>query len=248
MLFSVLKVVIPEDTMSLLNGHFPWLPEFVPKIGVKNIKNEYFKFFERSTTNHLSGNSSIVEYKSNLRLQKRQELAMASTCCRQGLVQVVAYVDKLIQHANLDIHNTHHSFSREDKILANGILNTCVVEVQDMLTTFMNLITNEWQYTQHVDMFGRESPSAKDAFKVVETGRAMQRLNSALEACLVVGPESNYVLGKLLKVVFQVPALKYPDFAVRQFLGKGLKSFKYNYDEEEYQLFANVLTTHFKHR
>ncbi|KAG8368038.1 hypothetical protein BUALT_Bualt15G0003900 [Buddleja alternifolia] len=287
MLSSVLKAVIPEDTTSLPNGRLPWLPDFVPKIGVKIIKNEYFKLSGVIDANHLSENGSIVEYFSHLRLQESQELAISSTCCLQGLVQLVASVDKLIQHANLD-HNALSS--REDKILANGIFNSCMVEVRDLLTTLMILITNEWQYMQRVDMFGRggpapgvgvgwgasaggywslktllaqqdarlltclleieisEFPSAKDALEAGETGRAMQRLNSVLAACLVVGPGNNSVIDKLLKVIFKVPALKYLDFVIRQFLGKGLKTFRWNYEEEEYELFANVLTTHFKNR
>ncbi|KAL0422952.1 UNVERIFIED_CONTAM: Transcriptional elongation regulator MINIYO [Sesamum latifolium] len=40
---SVLKAVIKEDTMSP-SGHLPWLPDFVPKIGLEIIKNGYLRF------------------------------------------------------------------------------------------------------------------------------------------------------------------------------------------------------------
>ncbi|XP_011088658.1 transcriptional elongation regulator MINIYO isoform X2 [Sesamum indicum] len=165
MLSSVLKAVIKEDTMSAPNDHLPWLPDFVPKIGLEIIKNGYLRVSGVSDTicnNNLWGNGSIVEYLCHLRIEKGQELAISSTCCLQGLFQVVAFVDELIQQADLEIHNAPSKFQslpREDKVLANGILKSCAAEVQYLLTTLMKLITNEWQYMQPVEMFGRGGPA-----------------------------------------------------------------------------------------
>ncbi|KAK4477255.1 hypothetical protein RD792_016469 [Penstemon davidsonii] len=143
MLSSMLKAVIPENNSSL-----QWLPDFVPKIGLQIIKNGYLRF------SGFSENGSLVEYLCNLRLKNEQELAISSTCCLQGLVQVVASVDKLINLANLE-PSKYQSLSSEDKILANGILKYSVVEVRDMLTSFMRLITNEWQCMQPIEIFSR---------------------------------------------------------------------------------------------
>ncbi|KAI3446305.1 hypothetical protein Pfo_002970 [Paulownia fortunei] len=295
MLSSVLKAVIPEDIMSLPTGHLPWLPDFVPKIGLEIIKNGYLRSSGVSDTicnNHLSENGSIVEYFCHLR-KNRRELAISSTCCLQGLVQVVDSVDKLIQHANLEIHNTpseYESLSREDKVLANGILKSCIVEVRYLLTTLMKLITNEWQCMRPVEMFGRggpapgvgvgwgasgggywslntmlaqqdarlliylleisEIPSTKDPLEAGDMACAMQTLNCALTACLIVGPGNRPVIDKLLKFIFRVPVLKCLDFGIRQFLclRQGYNPFRWNYEEEEYLLFANVLATHFRNR
>lgn len=296
MLASVLKAVIPEDIMSLPNGQLRWLPDFVPKIGLEIIKNGYFRFAGLSDTicnTHPSENGSIVDYLCHLRLQERQELAISSLCCLQGLVQVVDSVDKLVQHANLDIHTVpskYHSLSRNDKVLANGILKSCTIEVQHLLSTLMKLIANDWQCMQPIEMFGRggpapgvgvgwgasgggywslntllaqqdarlliylleisEIPSTKDPLEAEGIGCAMQKLNCALSACLIVGPGNSSVLDKLLEVVFRVSVLKYLDFGIRQFLSlrQGYNPFKWNYEEEEYLLFANVLATHFRNR
>ncbi|KAL0334536.1 UNVERIFIED_CONTAM: Transcriptional elongation regulator MINIYO [Sesamum radiatum] len=165
MLSSVLKAVTKENTMSAQNGNLPWLPDFVPKIGLEIIKNGYLRISGVSDTicnNNLLGNGSIVEYLCHLRIGKGQELAISSTCCLQGLFQVVAFVDELIQQADLEIHNVPskvQSLPREDKVLANGILKSCAAEVQYLLTTLMKLITNEWQCTQPVEMFGRGGPA-----------------------------------------------------------------------------------------
>lgn len=290
MLSTVLKAVIPEDIMNFPNGHLPWLPEFVPQIGLEIIKNGYL---QDAICNDLSENGSIVKYLCHLRTENGRELAISATCCLQGLVQVVDSVDKLIQHTNLEIHRTPSKFvslSREDKVLANGILKSCVVEVRYLLITLVKLITSEWQHMQPVEIFGRggpapgvgvgwgasgggywslntllaqqdarlliylleisETPSTKDPLEPGLMDYSKQMLNCALTACLVVGPGNSPVIGKLLKFLFQVPVLKYLDLGIRQFLspGQGYSPFRWNYEEEEYLLFANVLATHFRNR
>ncbi|KAK6159618.1 hypothetical protein DH2020_006932 [Rehmannia glutinosa] len=296
MVSSVLKAVIPEDIMSLPNGQLPWLPDFVPRIGLEIIKNGYLRssgIINTICNNHHSENGSLVEYLCHLRIKNGQELAISSTCCLQGLVQVIDSVDKLIQHANLEIHNApskYESLSREDKVLANGILKSCVDEVRYLLTTLMRLITNDWQKMHPVEIFGRggpapgvgvgwgassggywslktllaqqdarlliylleisEIPSTKDPSETKETSFAMQMLNCALTACLIMGPGDSLVIDKLLKFIFRVPVLKHLDLAIREFvcLRQGHKSFRWNYEDEEYLLFANVLATHFRNR
>ncbi|KAL0383889.1 UNVERIFIED_CONTAM: Transcriptional elongation regulator MINIYO [Sesamum radiatum] len=165
MLSSVLKAVIKEDAMSAPSGHLPWLPEFVPKIGLEIIKNGYLRVSGVSDTfcnNNLFGNGSIVEHLCHLRIEKGQELAISSTCFLQGLFQVVASVDELIQQADLEIHNAPSKFQslpREDKVLADGMLKSCAAEVQYLLTALMKVITNEFQCMHPVEMFGRGGPA-----------------------------------------------------------------------------------------
>lgn len=296
MLASVLESVIPEDVMSLPNGQLPWLPDFVPKTGLEIIKNGYFRFAGLSDTvcnTQPSENGSLVEYLCGLRLKERPELAISSQCCLQGLFQVVNSVDKLVQHANLDIHTAqsrHDSFSRDDKILANGILKSCKIEKQYLLSTLTEAIIGDWQFLQPIEVFGRGGPapgvgvgwgasgggywslntllgqqdarllvyllensaipSTVDPLEAEVMDCTMQKLNCALTACLIVGPGNSSVLDKLLKVVFQVPVLKYLDFGIHQFLRlrKGYSPFKWNYDDDEYLLFANVLASHFRTR
>lgn len=296
MLASVLKSVIPEDIMSLPSGRLPWLPDFVPKIGLEIVKNGYFRFAGLSDAiynTHSSEGCSFVEYLCHLRLKERHELAISSQCCLQGLFRAVNSVDKLVQHANLDIHTAqskNRSFSRDDKILANGILKSCTSELKMLLLTLTKAISTDWQFLQPIEMFGRGGPApgvgvgwgasgggywslhsllgeqdAKlllyllessvipftvDLLEAKEMGYTMQKLNCALTACLIVGPGNSSVLDKLLKVVLQVPVLKHLNFGINQFLclRKGYRPFKWNYDDDEYVIFANVLASHFRTR
>ncbi|XP_073294096.1 transcriptional elongation regulator MINIYO-like isoform X2 [Primulina huaijiensis] len=287
MLSSVLKAVIPVDTTGLSNGNLPWIPDFVPKIGLEIIRNGYMGFFGESNIN-----DSVLEKLFHLRLKNRQEIAIYSTCCLQGLIQVVASIDKLIQHANLKSHalSKYSILSRDDKVLAEGILKSSMVEVRDTLTTLMTLINNECQSMHHIEVFGRGGPApgvgvgwgasgggywslktllvqqdtrllthllevseistARDSLDADEMGCLTQRINCALAAGLIVGPVNSSVFYKLLNFMFQVPVLKHLDFSIRQFLclRKGFKPLGWNYEEQDYLLFANVLAAHFKNR
>ncbi|KAL0365713.1 UNVERIFIED_CONTAM: Transcriptional elongation regulator MINIYO [Sesamum angustifolium] len=271
MLSSVLKAVTKEDTMSAQNGNLPWLPDFVPKIGLEIIKNGYLR---------ISGD------------WKRTRIGNIFYMLPSRIVPSSCFVDELIQQADLEIQNVPskvQSLPREDKVLANGILKSCAAEVQYLLTTLMKLITNEWQCTQPVEMFGRggpapgvgvgwgasgggywssnallaqedarlliylleisEIPFPEDPLEAGGMGQVMQRLNCCLAACLIVAPGNSPVIEKLLKVIFHVPVLKYLDFGIHQFLcHKGYKPFGWNYEDGEFLLFADVLVAHFRNR
>lgn len=291
MLASVLKSVIPKDFTSLPNGRLPWLPDFVPKIGLEFINNGYFRSV---STTHSSEKGSLVEYLCDLRLKGSPELAISSQCCLQGFFRVANSVDKLVQHANLDIHTApqtrNNSFSRDDKILADGILKSSSVEIQYLLSTLTKAISRDWEFMQAIEIFGRGGPapgvgagwgasgggywslntllaqedarllvclletsvifSNVDRAEAEETECTMRKVYCALTACLIVGPGNSSVLDKLLKVVFQVPVLKHLSYGIHKLLSlrKGYSSLKWNYDEDEFLLIANVLANHFKTR
>ncbi|KAL3621420.1 hypothetical protein CASFOL_036332 [Castilleja foliolosa] len=261
MFSSVLKAVTPDDMSSLPNCRLPWLPEFVPKMGLKIIKNGYLR-----PDDNFSENGSLVEH-----------------LCR--LVQVVDSIDKLIRDANLDIHKAPSfcdSFSWEDKVLANGIIKSSVHDVRFVLNCLMKLIVSECQCKRPVEIFGRGGPAPgvgvgwgasgggywslenflgqQDArllvylFEITEIpfdedpSEAMQMVNCALTACLAVGPGDNSpVIDKLLKFIFRAPVLKYLDSGIRKFLSFR-EGHSLNYEEDEYESFATVLETHFRNR
>ncbi|KAK2974314.1 hypothetical protein RJ640_026875, partial [Escallonia rubra] len=162
MLSSLLERVIPADTFSLHSGHVPWLPEFVPKIGLVIIKNGFFSFTRvNDVENGTAQDKPFLQYLCHLRHQSEQETSIASVCCLQGLFKVVVSVDKLIRLANVDINGapSQFGFSQEDKILADGILKSSVIEVGIVLNTFMKLIASERDCVQTIEKFGRGGPA-----------------------------------------------------------------------------------------
>lgn len=295
MFSGVLEAVIPEDNRNLCSGRLPWLPEFVPKVGLEVIKNGFFSFSGVSGTklDGRAGTGSLLESLCLLRLKCGLETSIASTCCLQGVFQVVVAVDKLISLANCKTHSAssiYQTISREDKILSDGILQSCLPDLGDVITSLAELIDPKWQPMQSVETFGRGGPapgigvgwgasgggfwskttlsaevdgillvylldtlqieSLENQFTPKQMSSVIQRINSALLVCLVLGPKGQSTIEKLLGILFQAPVLKSLDFIIRQFidLNKWLKPFEWEYKEEDYLLFSNVLNSHFRNR
>ncbi|CAK9180694.1 unnamed protein product [Ilex paraguariensis] len=294
MLSSLLKVVIPEDISTLHGGHVPWLPDFVPKIGLQIIKNGFLNFSGVNGTEHskdFAGGASFLEHLCDLRHQREHETSIASVCCLHGLVQVVVSVDELIRLANTQTHTPSHChIPTDDEILSNGILESSIPELGNVVTTFTSLIASEWQHVQSTEMFGRGGPApgvgvgwgasgggfwsttillaqmdaslfihllevskffpAKGLSAVEEIRFVLERICSALEVCLIVGPREKFIMDKVLDILNQVPVLKYLDISIRRFLhlNAGFKLFEWEYKEEDYLHFCTVLASHFRNR
>ncbi|KAF3434785.1 hypothetical protein FNV43_RR21871 [Rhamnella rubrinervis] len=166
MLAKVLERVNLDDTISLQAGGtlVPWLPEFVPKIGLEIIKNGFLGFQDANATNFgkdPSGSGSFVEKLCRLRQQSGCGTSLASVCCLQGLVQTITSIDKLILLAGKGIEGScqEYAFSREERILKDGILKGSMIELRSVRDIFMKLVTSAWHYVQSIERFGRGGPA-----------------------------------------------------------------------------------------
>ncbi|XP_071909731.1 transcriptional elongation regulator MINIYO-like [Coffea arabica] len=159
---SVLEAVIPADTSEFSGGCLPWLPEFVPKVGLKLIKSGYFHFSGADVCDfNVAEGGSFVKFLCHLRYKCGLETAIASSSCLQGLIQIISIVDKLIRLANPEIDNLSSEFlgvPREDKILADGILKSSVAELKTLLASYMKF-TFKRPNMQSIEMFGRGGPA-----------------------------------------------------------------------------------------
>ncbi|XP_042979275.1 transcriptional elongation regulator MINIYO [Carya illinoinensis] len=159
MLCRVLERVIPEDSDNLHGsvGLVPWLPEFVPKVGLEIVKNGFLSFSGASA--YPTGGGSFIEELCHLRQQSNYETSLASVCCLHGVVQVVVNIDKLIWLAKSHSPSQEYSVSREAKILEDGILKGSMVELRNLLNTFVKLAASEWHIVQSIEIFGRGGPA-----------------------------------------------------------------------------------------
>ncbi|KAL5703051.1 hypothetical protein ACHQM5_028192 [Ranunculus cassubicifolius] len=277
MLSSILKKVALCDRV-------PWIPEFVPKIGIELIKNRFLDFFGTGRT--------LTTGLCHLRLHCDFDLSLSSVSCLNGIVQLIVYLDKSIQSAKQESstpYSGEDSFSREGKILEDGIFQHSRDEIKSVLITFMTTLDSSWQKMQFIETFGRGGPAPgvglgwgasgggfwsttilleqaqslllMELFEMFRVGFevdhpsdeevrfTMQRVNSALGVCLVVGPRDTYVLEKALDFLLEAPVLKYLDISIRNFVSKrGSKSFAWVYREDDYQYMGNILSTHFRNR
>ncbi|KAI3502383.1 hypothetical protein L1887_30417 [Cichorium endivia] len=266
MLFGVLKSVLPEDNSRKL----PWLPDFVPKIGLHIIKNELLSFTKVNK-------DSFVDFLSHCRDETDQETSLASVCCLNGLINVVVLINKLIKLNNTEIKVSsieHESTTIADKILTDGILECCTSE----LTNFMKLTSSSGQLSQTIEMFGRGGPApgvgvgwgtagggfwsenilvaqmdARLVLQLVEIflknpkdeeiNVTMERISYIIDLCLLVGPRDRGIMDKSLDILLQPSLLKFLDFGIRH-----LKTFEWEYTEEEYLTFSENLISHYKNR
>ncbi|KAK9944284.1 hypothetical protein M0R45_009858 [Rubus argutus] len=166
MLSRVLERVIPDDTV-----HFhescslvPWLPEFVPKVGLEIIKHSFVGCSDTNNAkygNYSNVGGSFIEKLCNLRQQGDYEESLASVCCLHGLLGIIININKLITLARAGVQTPveNSTSSREEKILKDGILKGSLVELRSVQNMFMKLVASEWHLVQSIEKFGRGGPA-----------------------------------------------------------------------------------------
>ncbi|KAL6008473.1 hypothetical protein ACLOJK_033985 [Asimina triloba] len=165
MLASVLERISPMDTDQRDARQVPWLPEFVPKIGIEIVKSAWLTFSDVSFAdekNFPTRGHSFLGDLCQLRHHKDYETSLASSCCLNGLIQLVVLVDKYIKMAQNDnLSQLCHEYesSREDVIVKDGMVLLSQNELSSVLSMFMNLVSSEWHDVQSVEMFGRGGPA-----------------------------------------------------------------------------------------
>ncbi|ESW25480.1 hypothetical protein PHAVU_003G039700 [Phaseolus vulgaris] len=163
MLFRVLERMTWGGTMSPheTEGHVPWLPEFVPKIGLELIKH-WLLGFSASVGTKCGGDSegeSFIKELIYLRQKDDIEMSLASTCCLNGILKIITTIDNLIQSAKIGIPSQEEqSLEKEGKVLKSGIVNGFMVDLRYMLDVFMFSVSSGWHHVQSIESFGRGGP------------------------------------------------------------------------------------------
>ncbi|KAL4319041.1 hypothetical protein GQ457_18G018730 [Hibiscus cannabinus] len=167
MLSRVLEKVIPDDTMDIQEGggRVPWLPDFVPKVGLEIIRNGFLSFTHGNSADYgtnLAAGSSFIEQLCSLRKQSESETSFASLCCLHGSSSpVFIYINNLIQLTKTTVCNPSQgcNLSHEENILAKGILVESMFELRCVFDIFSKLVASEWHFVQSIEIFGRGGPA-----------------------------------------------------------------------------------------
>ncbi|CAH9095236.1 unnamed protein product [Cuscuta europaea] len=163
MLCGVLEAVIPPAGSTVhVNGCLPWLPDFVPKIGLEIIKNGFFSF-SGEINGTSKDNRSFLACLCHLMLTGGPETSIASTCCLQGVIRVALAVDKLISLPNCKTPDSSSIYKKnsspEDSILSDGILKSCQPDLGHLMKNLVESIENKWKLIESVETFGRGGPA-----------------------------------------------------------------------------------------
>ncbi|KAG9455537.1 hypothetical protein H6P81_000045 [Aristolochia fimbriata] len=162
----MLSGVIERVAPSLGEGSavcVPWLPQFVPEIGLDIVKNGFLCFEESGNMDDkMLCSNSIVESLCKLRDHDDLETSLSSACCLHGVIQLIVGLDKSIQKARSGkgiLISAVENFSVEDKVFENGIAMYYQSELRSALLKFMTIIDLEWHDVQSVETFGRGGPA-----------------------------------------------------------------------------------------
>lgn len=166
MLSVVLERVGPDNAINSSDDgkSLPWLPEFVPKIGLEIIRQGFFSSLNGSIDNGTDSArvGSFIEKLSHLRLKSESGTSLASVCCLHGFVQLIVEIDRLIQLAKAGMSSPPTkglSISAEEKILEDGMLKGSLLDLQKVLDVLLNVIASEWHSIQSIETFGRGGPA-----------------------------------------------------------------------------------------
>uniref|UniRef100_M4E9Z2 EamA domain-containing protein n=1 Tax=Brassica campestris TaxID=3711 RepID=M4E9Z2_BRACM len=132
----------------------PWLPEFVPKIGLTIIKHKLLSF---SVEKDPSKCSSFMEFLCLLRENcQDEELALASVSCLHGLTRTVVSIQTLIESARSKMETPQGSESiRDGSLLAKGILTESLGDVTSVWSSFRDYVASEWPIMQSIEIHKR---------------------------------------------------------------------------------------------
>ncbi|XP_022943843.1 transcriptional elongation regulator MINIYO [Cucurbita moschata] len=164
MLSQVVERIIPHDIMSQEGSGqiVPWLPEFIPRIGLEIIKHGFLSLSDNKPETYPSGRNSFVEDLCFLREHGEFETSLASVCCLHGLMLSIVHIDRLIHLAKTesqDYSPKDYNSSREGEILRVGMFKTSLIEQKSLLDLFTKVIALECDSLQLIETFGRGGPA-----------------------------------------------------------------------------------------
>ncbi|KAM0933508.1 putative RNA polymerase II-associated protein [Dioscorea sansibarensis] len=166
MLCIVLTRIATEEMDDLQNNtSLPWLPKFVPKIGLVIVNNCLMNFLSSGDLDsegfHSEG-GSLTDVLCYFRCHADHDVSLSSVSCLLGLVRISSSVDRCIQRARKAYCSEHHegySLKVAEKILEEGVVKWAQNDLKVVLELFMTFLSSEWHIVQSTEMFGRGGPA-----------------------------------------------------------------------------------------
>ncbi|KAL6839540.1 hypothetical protein ACP4OV_030810 [Aristida adscensionis] len=163
MLNLILERISPDDSPDGESHCLPWIPDFVPKIGLGIISNGFFSFSSTDAVGHEEHMpcASLVQGLCYMRCDGTFDASLSSISCLQRLVQLSRSVDRVIQRATKTcVENLEESKTGiAGKILGEGISSLWHSDLLNLLTSLLPMISCQWSVLQNIEMFGRGGPA-----------------------------------------------------------------------------------------
>lgn len=167
MLVSVLHRIAPVSIGGMNNSctHVPWLPEFVPKVGLEIVRNGFLNFVGIGDAKHVefpTDGASLANVLCCLRKQSEVGASLSSVSCLHGLVRLASSIDRSVQGARNVCYTQPpevYSSGTAEKILEEGLCNWGKNDLMGILTIFLTAVSAEWHLVQSIEVFGRGGPA-----------------------------------------------------------------------------------------
>ncbi|KAF8652118.1 hypothetical protein HU200_063068 [Digitaria exilis] len=165
MLNSVLERISPDATSDGRSYSLPWIPDFVPKIGLSIIGNGFFSISGTVASGDLDHQSfcstSLVQGLCYMRCHGNIDISLSSINCLQRLMQLSASVDRVIQGATKSCseHLNESKTGVAGKLLGEGISNLWCDDLLHLLTLLLPIVSSQWPILRNIEVFGRGGPA-----------------------------------------------------------------------------------------
>lgn len=205
MLNSILERISPDGTPDVKSYCLPWIPDFVPKIGLGIITNNFFSFSRDDVVGHEDQLSfcgvSLVQGLCRMRSQGNVDASLSSICCLQRLVQLSFSVDRVIQRVSTKCSEPvkESKTGIAGKILGQGISSLWHHDLLNSLNVMLPLSSSQWPVLKNIETFGRGGLAPGVGFGWGTCGGGFWSLK-----CLLAQLDSQLVL-ELIKIFSAVP-------------------------------------------
>ncbi|CAN6201272.1 unnamed protein product [Urochloa humidicola] len=194
MLNSILERISPDATSDGKSYSLPWIPDFVPKIGLGIIGNRFFSISSTVAFGNLDHqsfcSSSLVQGLCYMRCHGDVDISLSSISCLQRLMQLSWSVDRVIQGATKSSEHLNESKAgTAGKLLVEGISSLWHDDLLNLLTSLLPLISSQWSILQNIEVFGRGGPAPGVGFGWGSCGGGFWSLK-----CLLAQLDSQLVL------------------------------------------------------
>ncbi|XP_042491109.1 transcriptional elongation regulator MINIYO [Macadamia integrifolia] len=164
MLSSILERVAQDDTyIQQGSSNVPWLPDFVPKVGLQIVRSRFLNFSDVTGYETVPNEENFfVKNLCHLRRDGDNETSLSATTFLNELIRLIVSIDKTILVAKNESSNQYsqeNSFSRDGKILEDGIIMWSQGQLRNLMINFMELVALDWNNVQSIETYGRGGPA-----------------------------------------------------------------------------------------
>eukprot|EP00246_Nothoceros_aenigmaticus_P002979 TRINITY_DN1390_c0_g1_i7.p1 TRINITY_DN1390_c0_g1~~TRINITY_DN1390_c0_g1_i7.p1 ORF type:complete len:1127 (+),score=203.93 TRINITY_DN1390_c0_g1_i7:260-3640(+) len=157
------RILPPKETASSEGQYAPWLPIFVPQLGLSIVNGNLLNFVdENASVQPPERGETLASFLCGLREGHDYETTLIASSCLHGIVRLVTMVDHLISQAKRDAQMfqpdlVSHSWSHG--VLTHGLVASSEKDFRKLLVSFGNEVIVNQNFLFSCEVHGRGGPA-----------------------------------------------------------------------------------------